>query len=421
MRRALPELLAPAGDATSLRAAIDAGADAIYFGVGDLNMRVKARNFTIDDLPDVARLCRERGVRSAIALNVILKDDDLPAADRLLGEAKDAGVDGAVVADVAAIERCRELDFPFTVSTQLSVSNARAARFYHALGAKRIVLARECSLEEIKLIRAETGVEIEVFAHGAMCVAVSGRCFLSHHVFGKSGNQGECYQPCRREYVITDAEREFSLELGRDYVLSPKDLRTVEFLDEIIDAGVDALKIEGRKRAPDYVRAVVGAYRRALDAYAEGRYDESLKAELIEALDRTYNRGFSRGFYGGAPSGADFVERPDNAAPVKKSYVGKVVDYYKKPKVASVRLYSRDVRRGETLLIMGPTTGVVEIAPAELRADDESVEMAPKGALVTFPCEKRVRENDKVYAVVENAAPEKPRGALATSEEATNG
>ena len=252
-----PELMAPAGDWTMLRTAVSAGADAVYFGVDKLNMRAKAKNFSLDELPEIAKFCKEKNVLTYLTLNTIVFEDELTDVKEILSAAKSAGIDRVICWDLAVAELCNEYEMPFCVSTQGSVSNSLSASVYEKLGAVRIVLARECSLDEIKKIRANTKLEIEAFVHGAMCIAVSGRCFMSHHLFGQSANRGECVQPCRREYEVTDNSIHKTLMLGEDYVLSPNDLNTIEFIDKLIEAGIDSFKIEGRKRSPEYVAKTV--------------------------------------------------------------------------------------------------------------------------------------------------------------------
>ena len=300
-----PELMAPAGDWTMLHAAINAGADAVYLGVDKLNMRAKAKNFTVDELPEIVKVSRERQVKTYLTINSIIFEEELNEVREIISKAKDARVDRIICWDLAVAQLCSEQNFPFCISTQGSVSNSVSASVYKKLGAIRIVLARECSLDEIKKIRANTDLEIEAFIHGAMCIAVSGRCFMSHHLFDKSANRGECIQPCRREYEVYDNATDKSFLVGEDYVLSPKDLCTIEFIDQLIEAGIDSFKIEGRKRAPEYVAKTVSIYRRAIDLYFEGKLTKEKKKEFLTELETVYNRGFSTGFYFGKPSSED--------------------------------------------------------------------------------------------------------------------
>jgi len=272
-----PELMAPAGDWTMLTAAVKAGANAVYFGIDKLNMRAKAKNFTLDELHAISKFCKEKNVKTYLTLNTIVFEEELDEIEKIISEAKAAGIDRVICWDLSVVQLCRKYEIPFCISTQGSVSNSMSAELYKDLGAVRIVLARECSLDEIKRIRANTSLEIEAFIHGAMCIAVSGRCFLSHHLFGKSANRGECIQPCRREYMVFDDLIDKSLVLGEDYVMSPKDLCTIEFIEQLIEAGIDSFKIEGRKRSPEYVAKVVSVYRRAIDLHFAKKLTSDVK------------------------------------------------------------------------------------------------------------------------------------------------
>src|SRR4030042_802507 len=294
-----PELAAPAGDWKMLTAAIKSGANAVYFGIDKLNMRAKAENFKLVELPEIVNICKKNNVSTHLTLNTMVYEHELDELKNIITSAKEVGIDMIICWDMSVIKKCVEYNLPFCVSTQASISNSHAAGFYKKLGAKRIVLARECTLEQIIEIKKNTNIEIETFIHGAMCIAESGRCLLSHEVFGKSANRGECLQPCRREYSIVDIEEKHSLIIGESYVLSPTDLCTIDFIDKLIGAGIDAFKIEGRKRSPEYIAKVVAAYREALDLYFENKLSSEAKAGLIKKLSEVYNRGFSSGFYFG--------------------------------------------------------------------------------------------------------------------------
>lgn len=413
-----PELMSPAGDWTMLNAAINSGADAVYFGVDKLNMRAKAKNFTADELPAIVSHCKERNVKTYLTINTIIFENELDDLKDIIRRAKSAGVDMIICWDMAVIEECSRQDMPFCVSTQASISNSSSAAFFKKLGAKRIVLARECSLEQIKSIRNSTDLEIEAFVHGAMCIAVSGRCFMSHHLFNKSANRGECIQPCRRdykvsefdagessaagkpeEYEILDPQIHKSMVLGEDYVMSPKDLCSVEYVDLLIESGINSFKIEGRKRSPEYVARATSVYRRAIDLYFEGRLDDKTKKELLEELGEVYNRGFSSGFYFDKPSSADYAGIYGSLATTRKEYLGKVLNYYKKPSIAHIRIESGMLSAGDRLIITGVSTGVVEISPEELWKDEAAVESAEKGDEVTFVCTDTIRPKDMVYIV----------------------
>lgn len=395
-----PELLAPVGNWTMLNAAIAAGADAIYFGLKNLNMRAAANNFDIAELPKIVEYCKQHNVKAHLTLNTIVFEEELSQLDSIVAAAKSSGVEMIICWDLSIINKCIEYEMPFCVSTQASASNSATVNFYERLGAKRIVLARECTLDKIKEIKSKTNLEIETFIHGAMCVAVSGRCFMSHEVFGRSANRGECLQPCRREYQIVDTDEKFSLELGTDYVLSPKDLCSIEFIDQLIESGIDAFKIEGRKRSPEYIAKVVSTYRKAIDSYFEKNLTTELKSELVEELKKVYNRGFSQGFYFGQPSSESFADTYGSTATTRKVFVGKVLNFYKKNGIAHVKLEAEALSIGDSIYIIGSTTGVVEMQLTRFMHDGVELQTAEKGNTITFECNAKVRENDKVYKIV---------------------
>ncbi|MFO7447530.1 MAG: peptidase U32 family protein [Ignavibacteriaceae bacterium] len=400
MKNKKPELMAPAGNWTMLTAAVKSGADAVYFGAEKFNMRAKAANFSIDELDEVVKYCKESGVKTYLTLNTILFEEEINEADDLIASAKTAGIDFIICWDLAAAELCNKNKIPFCISTQASVSNSLSASVYKRLGAKRIVLARECSLEEIKKIRANTDLEIEAFVHGAMCIAVSGRCFMSHHLFGKSANRGECIQPCRREYEVHDNIIHKSMVIGEDYVLSPKDLCSVEFIDKLIEAGIDSFKIEGRKRSPEYVAKTVSVYRRGIDIFFEGNLTAEIKKKLLKELEEVYNRGFSSGFYFNTPSSEEYANIYGSKASTRKEYTGKVINYYKKAGTAYVNLEAGSIKKGDRILIIGPTTGVVETEIENLIKDNDlPVDEVIKGDKFTFPCAELVRPHDAVYVI----------------------
>ncbi|MFA6596547.1 MAG: peptidase U32 family protein [Ignavibacteriaceae bacterium] len=394
-----PELMAPAGDWTMLRTAVNNGANAVYFGVEKLNMRAKAKNFLLDELNEIVSFCKEHNVKTYLTLNTILFEEELVQLDEIIPAAKKAGVDMVICWDFGIIEKCNQYEMPFAVSTQASISNSASAKVFERLGAKRIVLARECSLEEIKKIRANTELEIEAFIHGAMCVAVSGRCFMSHEIFGQSANRGECVQPCRREYEIYDGTKDASLMLGKDYVMSAKDLCAIEFLDQLIESGINSFKIEGRKRSPEYVAKVVSVYRQAIDLYFEKKLTDEQKQKFLVDLNSVYNRGFSSGFYFDKPDGKDIINKHGSIATTRKEYVGKVLNYYKTPQVVHILIETGSLKVGENVLIIGETTGVVELMVKQIINEEVDVNEAFKGEKVTFNCESLVRPRDKVYLV----------------------
>jgi len=392
-----PELMAPAGDWTMLRTAVNAGADAVYFGVDKLHMRAKAKNFSIQDLPKVVEFCNKNNVRTYLTINSIVFEEEIPELEELVIAAKNANVDRIICWDLSVAEICSRHDFPFCISTQGSVSNSIAASVYKKLGAVRIVLARECSLEEIKKIRNNTTLEIEAFIHGAMCIAVSGRCFMSHHIFGQSANRGECVQPCRREYEVHDVATDKSLIIGEDYVMSPNDLCTIEFIDQLIEAGIDSFKIEGRKRSPEYVAKTVSSYRKAIDAYFEGSLTEELNKDLLSELEKVYNRGFSYGFYFDVPSSEEYANMNGTKATKRKEYLGKVLNYYQKKKVVHLLIESGTLKVNDELLIIGETTGVIEATANSFYLNDKKASVAGKGDEVTFVLNEHIRPRDKVY------------------------
>ncbi len=399
IQQTVPELMAPAGDWTMLTTAVNAGADAVYFGVDKLNMRAKAANFTVDELPKIVSFCGDKKVKTYLTLNTVVYEEEIGELDEIVRAAKDAGVNRVICWDLGVTEICRKHDMQFCVSTQGSVANSLSANFYKSLGAERIVLARECSLEEIKKIRANTDLEIEAFIHGAMCIAVSGRCFMSHHLFGKSANRGECIQPCRREYEVYDPTIGKSMIMGEDYIMSPKDLCTIEFIDKLIEAGIDSFKIEGRKRSPEYVFTAVSVYRKAIDLYFDRKLTPGIKKELLDELEKVYNRGFSSGFYFDTPSSADYADIYGSKATTRKEFVGKVVNYFKKSAIVDITLEAGKIKVDDELLIIGPTTGTVKFKIKELMQDESMISEAEKGARITSPCEDTVRTNDRVYVM----------------------
>jgi putative protease len=395
-----PELLAPAGNWSMLNTAINNGADAVYFGVKNFNMRAAASNFDISELEKIAASCREKKIKTHLTLNSIVFEDELNELDLILHSAKQANIDLIICWDMSVIQKCREYKIPFCISTQASASNSSAVKFYEQLGAKRIVLARECTLDKIKDIRSKTEIEIETFIHGAMCIAVSGRCFMSHEIFGKSANRGECLQPCRREYEIKDIDEKFNLTLGEDYVLSPSDLCALDFIDKLIEAGIDSFKIEGRKRAPEYVAKTVNAYRTAIDLYFENKLTRQIKNELIAELKKVYNRGFSPGFYFGEPGSESYAKIYGSIATTKKVYVGKVLNYYKKNKIAFIRAEAESLKSNDSIYIIGSTTGVIELTVGKMMKDELELDYIERGNDITLRCENLVRPNDKVYKIV---------------------
>jgi putative protease len=397
------ELLAPVRDHVSLTAAIDAGADAVYFGLGKMNMRASSRGFTCPELPDIVARTHEKNVRAYITVNTIIYENELEELRDLLLHIKSARADAVICWDPAVIRLCRSLEIPIHISTQASVANSDAVKFYEALGARCIVLARELSLDQIKEIRQKTSLKLEAFVHGAMCVSVSGRCYLSQFLANRSANRGQCHQPCRRQYRLTDIETGDELDVDSNYLISPKDLCTLPILDKLINAGIDIFKIEGRSRPPEYVKTVTAAYRQAINAIAAGTFSKELVDRLLADVTKVYNRGFSTGFLFGKPGPQDWADRGDNQAVRKKTYIGKILNYYAHPQIAYARI-SNPLAVGDLIQIEGPTTGLVEFNVSELRTDTEGSISQIKKGLATFPAKPyRLRPNDKIYKIIENS------------------
>lgn len=395
-----PELLAPAGNWTMLTTAVNNGANAVYLGVENLNMRAKSKNFKVDELSEIVSFCATNNVDVHLTVNTIVYENELDELDLLIKTAKESGVKYVIGWDMAVINACKKYEIPFCISTQASISNSGAAKFYKDLGADRIVLARELSLEQIKDIKQKVDIEIETFIHGAMCVAVSGRCFMSHELFNKSANRGECIQPCRREYEVIDTDSGNKLILGSDYIMSPKDLNTLEFIDQLIEAGIDSFKIEGRKRSPEYAAKVISTYRKAIDLYFEGNLTKEVKIKMIEELGEVYNRGFSHGFYFDEPGADDFAEEYGSVATTKKVYAGKVINYYSKNQIVHVKLEAENLALGDKIYIMGNSSGLIELELKSLMKDEKEILEAVKGDEITFKCSSKVRPRDQVYKVV---------------------
>jgi putative protease len=362
-------------------------------------MRAKATNFSVEQLPEIVSFCKDHRVKTYLTLNTIVFEEELSELEEIIIAAKQNEVDRIICSDLAVADLCYKHEFPFCISTQSSISNSLAADVYKRMGAVRIVMARECSLEEIKKIRAKTDLEIEAFVHGAMCIAVSGRCFMSHHLFNKSANRGECVQPCRREFEVYDSAIGKSLVIGKDYIMSPQDLCTIEFVDQLIEAGIDSFKIEGRKRAPEYVAKAVSVYRQAIDLYYENKLTKEKKKVLLTELEKVYNRGFSSGFYFDVPSSNAYAGVEGSKAKTRKVYVAKVLNYYKDIEVAHILMESGEIKIGNNLLIMGETTGLLDIHLAKMSVNDKDNVSAKRGDEITLKMPTLVRRNDKVYLI----------------------
>lgn len=395
-----PELLSPVRDQTSFIAAMEAGADAVYFGLGTLNMRVRSKGIDVQMLPEIVRQAHSRNIKVYIALNVIVYNEELEIVDKLLTQIKQAGVDAVICSDFAVIRKCAEQGIDIHISTQANISNIEAVKFFASIGAKRVVLARELWLEQVRQIKQQSPIEIETFVHGAMCISVSGRCFMSHYAFGESANRGQCWQPCRREYLITDtSEPENQLKIGCGYVLSPKDMCTIDIIDKLIKADIDCFKIEGRSRSPEYIKTITEVYRTAIDSYFDGKLDNGLKSGLFAKAKKVYNRDFSTGFYLGKPGSADFAAYEGSIATQRKIAVGRVLNYYPKPKAAYIIAQSATVSKGDMLHIEGPTTGIVEIQADSILDENGQAIDTVKKANFTISCPTKVRHNDKVYKI----------------------
>lgn len=407
------EIMAPAGNFECLHAAIQGGADSVYFGVGKLNMRShSAANFQPEDLAEVVRICREAGVRSYLTLNITLYEEELDAMRSALDAAKAAGVDAVIASDMAAIEYCRKVGLEVHISTQLSISNSQSLRFYSQF-ADVVVLARELNLDQVRKISDTIGrdhicgpsgrpVRIEMFAHGALCMAVSGKCYLSLHSYGASANRGSCYQVCRRGYEVTDLETGNQLLVDNKYIMSPKDLCTIEFMDKIIASGVKVFKIEGRARSAEYVKRCASCYRRAADAVCDGTYSPEFAAGLKKELAEVFNRGFWDGYYQGAYLG-QWSEVYGSQATRTKIYCGKITNWFDRIGVAEISVESVPVHRGDRLMVTGATTGVVEFDASDLRVNLEAAEVAEKGVRCSVAIDPsicpdgKLRRGDKVF------------------------
>ncbi|MFZ2956922.1 MAG: U32 family peptidase [Candidatus Ozemobacteraceae bacterium] len=416
LKRKKPELMAPAGDRICLRAALQAGADAVYFGIGTFNMRAKAGNFSVRELDEIVYIAHESSAKAYLTLNTVMLPRDAETLHRVIDAAAQAKVDAIIAWDFSAIVAARAIGLEVFISTQMSVANAPAILyFYRNLGIRRFVLARECSLGDIRSIRhslvQELGekaqeIEIEVFAHGAMCLSVSGRCQLSQFQFGTSANRGECSQPCRRTYTITESQEGQMLQVGDDFTLSPRDLCTLPFLEKLLEAGIDSLKIEGRQRSAEYASFATKAYRRILDMWYETprspdffeRFADA-KQEEVNILQKVFNRGFSSGFYLGKPIN-EWSRGRGTQSTHRKQFIGEVTHYYKKPAVAAVRLDNSDISIGDEIMIHGPTSGVKCAKITSIEDDFQPVSRAEKGKTVGIAFPELVRSGDQVYRLI---------------------
>lgn len=410
MNKKQPELLAPAGSFESLQAAINAGADSIYFGVEQLNMRTRSAGaFSIGDIKAISVACKANNIRAYITLNTVMYEHDMQLLKSILREVKDQGIDAVIASDFAVIEYCNQSNIPLHISTQANVSNIEAVQFFSRF-ADVIVLARELTLKQVeyicreikrKEIKGPSGklVKIELFVHGALCMAISGKCYLSLHAQNASANRGACVQNCRRSYTVTDTESGEELLVDNEYIMSPKDLCTIDILDQVIASGVDVLKIEGRTKGADYVQVITRCYREAIQAIEEGTFtSEKIDAWKTE-MSKVYNRGFWEGYYLGRTLG-EWTPRPGSAATEKKVYIGKGTKYYPRIGVGEFVIETGNLKAGDTLMITGPKCGMVKEQVNELVVNGKRKQEAKKGDLVTFPFATKVTQHDKLYKVV---------------------
>jgi len=404
------EIMSPVGSYEALAAAIQAGADSVYFGVGDLNMRARsAANFSMEDLTRISSICREKNVKTYLTINTIVYDEEIEKAHRLVEAAKEEGINAVIASDMALIPYISAAGMDVHISTQCNITNIEAVRFF-AKYANVMVTARELNLKQVREIIRKineeniTGpsgnlVAIEIFVHGALCMAVSGKCYLSLDNFAYSANRGACLQPCRRAYKVYDAEDEINVLVENKYIMSPKDLCTIGFLDKILQAGVKVLKIEGRGRSPEYVKTVTRCYREAADAWLAGTYGEEKVNKWMEELQNVYNRGFWDGYYLGRKLG-EWTQRYGSQAKKTKVFVGTVTNFFSKIGVAEIKIETNNLQIHDELLIIGTTTGVYEDVVKELRVDLKSVDVAEKGSLCSLQTQTIVRRNDKVYKMI---------------------
>ena len=404
------EIMAPAGSWESLAAAVKAGADSVYFGIEKLNMRAhSAARFTLDDLDEIVSRCAEAGVKAYLTVNTIVYGEDLPLMRSICDAARRSGVSAVIASDVAVLQYCRSIGQEVHLSTQLNISNADALEFY-AQFADVAVLARELNMDQVAEIARQiderniTGlggnrVRIEMFCHGALCMAVSGKCYLSLNNLGRSANRGECLQVCRRGYTVRERETGMELDVDNQYIMSPKDLKTVRFLDRMVKAGVKVFKIEGRARGPEYVYTTVRCYKEALEAALDGTTTEEMKDQWDERLKAVFNRGFWDGYYLGQRLG-EWNTNYGSSATETKVYVGKVVKLFSKISVAEFHLEAACLDKGDKLLVTGPTTGAVYFDASEIRYDLKPVDRAEKGWDISIVVPEKVRPSDKLFKIV---------------------
>ena len=403
--------MAPVGSRESLAAAIQAGADSVYFGIGQLNMRSHSANhFTIDDLKEIAATCHDHGMKSYLTVNTIIYGEDLDTMRQIIDAAHEANVSAVIASDVAVMTYCRQVGVEVHLSTQLNISNIEALKFY-AQFADVVVLARELNMDQVaeiyrqieeQQVRGPKGelVRIEMFCHGALCMAVSGKCYMSLQNTSRSANRGECMQLCRRSYTVTDNETGCQLEIDNKYIMSPKDLKTIRFIDRIMKAGVRVFKIEGRARGPEYVYSVVQCYKEAIAAVLDGTFTYEKKDQWDDRLARVFNRGFWDGYYQGQTLG-EWNKNYGSNATERKTYIGRGVKYFSKLGVAEFTCEAHEFSVGDRLLVTGPTTGVMYLTADEIRLELTPVQTAPKGTHVSIPVPAKIRPSDKLFLLTE--------------------
>lgn len=405
------EIMAPVGSYEALSAAIQAGAGSVYFGIGKLNMRSKStKNFTLDDLHTISETCHEHGVKSYVTVNTVVFDEEMDEMHALLDAIKENNISAIIASDQSVIQYARKIGVEVHMSTQCNITNIEAVKYYSQF-ADVMVTARELNINQVMHITEEidrqhiTGpggelVRIEVFCHGALCMAVSGKCYLSLDNFGTSANRGACVQPCRRGYEVTDRDKEITLAIENEYIMSPKDLCTLPFLDKVLAAGVKVLKIEGRGRSPEYTKLTVGVYREAVDAINAGTFTQEKIEKWIERLRSVYNRDFWDGYYLGRKMG-EWTKKYGSQATKTKLFIGTITNFFAKINVAEIRMETHDLNVGDDIMIIGPTTGVYEDTVKEIRVDLLPVNQTVKGELCSIPAHDIVRRGDKVYKIIE--------------------
>ena len=406
------EIMAPIGSRESLAAAIHAGANSVYFGIGKLNMRSHSANhFTIDDLKEIAETCNAQNIKTYLTVNTVIYGEDITTMHEIIDAAKDANITAVIASDVAVMMYCRQVGVEVHLSTQLNISNIDALKFY-AQFADVAVLARELNMDQVKEIHEQIikqnicgpkgqPIRIEMFCHGAFCMAISGKCYMSLHDANRSANRGECVQICRRSYTVTDNETGNQLEIDNKYIMSPKDLKSVRFIDKMMDAGVRVFKIEGRARGPEYVHTVVTCYREAIQSVLDGTFTEEKKDKWDERLSTVFNRGFWDGYYQGQKMG-EWTKEYGNKATEKKVLIGKVMKYFSRLGVAEIAVEANTFAKGDKLLITGNTTGAMFLNAEEIRYDLKPVDVAEQGWRVSIPVPDKVRPNDKLFKLIKS-------------------